>query len=1064
MESDSTDTIHPNSGQLFEGRQSPAIREALWRLIGEVKGNDALAPVTVVGPSRYANLSLRQEFGRSNFVNVRFIVMPVLSELLGGARLAQSGRKPLSAVLESVLLRTVMAKTTGPLAAVRDHLATQTSVRTSFGELRRVSDDVLTSLEQQGGVRGDLIRMYREFREKTAGEWYDSEDLAEAATDALQRGDVPGLVDLGSIVFYLPRNVSPAETNLIESLAQQQRCSVLLGTTGDDEPDRPVRTLVEALIPLLGEPLMPDDDNSAMALLPNEALLHIAPTAHEEMRWVIRRIVQQAAERGTPFHRMAILYRMDNPYASLIRDELRMANIPMAGPDRETLADSAVGRALTGLLDMSGGEFRRADVMEWLTGCPIRPPSGRMTGFNPSRWDSLTRKAGIVRGLDQWRDRLNLHAELLSEEATRRVSAEEITEARAERMKSEAAAGLEVLDFVETLAADLEPPEDSSPWRAFCGWAAELLDRYLDPNIPEDEVAALDKIRHALDELGAADSISKGTTQDEFSQTVDALLRATIGHLGVTGQGVFVSTIAASAGMTFDRVWLVGMVEGGMPPAVRPDPLLPEADWQAAGGQSRFAERIARERYDYLSAVATSPHRELSYPLANAASQREAYPSRWFLEQASFLEEAPVHTNGLYKLRDRPWLTVDDSAEHALTDTADAALADRHDYNLQRLLQWKNIGFRLRVHPFAQEGTLARATRLGRSRNLGRLTEYDGNLTSVAQEVRFGRNLTLSPLSPTSLENWATCPFRYFLGHVLRLSALETPEETTTINALERGSLIHRILERYMEETDAQGQLPAPREEWSAPSRKRLMQIAEEEFSKAESRGVTGKRLLWGLEKQDILTDLETFLEEDAKLRAKLHTGKVLVEAGFGFGGTTVDVEEPEKQVRFRGYIDRIDVSEDGSSVLVLDYKTGSASPYAGLKDDPIDQGKRLQLGVYSLAAEQLVPDATTVQAAYWFTTTRGGFAFSPPDYFNIQDDRVRERFHEGLSTIVSGIEDGVFPANPGPPDRDKPSNCRFCDFDSLCAARRTDQWERKQSDPLLSDYLSLSGGGGEDH
>ncbi len=441
MHTSSNDTRPSIRGQLLVGRQSPELRETLWELIGEAKGGDPLAPVTVVGPSRYVNLSLRQNLGRCNFANVRFIVMPVLSELLGGAALARMGRKPLPAVLQSVLVREVLAEATGPLASVRDHPATHASVRASFRELRQVGEKVLNVLAARGHVRADVVRLYREFRRKNGREWYDSEDLAEAAASAVHRDDVPGLEDLGSIVFYLPRDVSPAETKLMDALAQRQRCSVLLGTTDDAEADRPVRALARALIPLLGQPETAGQNHDKLPLLPNEARLHVAPNAHQELRWVIRRIVREAGEAGIPFHRMAVLYRMDNPYASLILDELRMADIPVAGPDRSTLADSAVGRALTGLLAMSGSDFRRADVMSWLTGCPIRPAGGRATGLNPSRWDSLTRKAGIVRGMDQWRDRLNLYAERLSEDAARLAGAEEITEARAERMKSEAAAG-----------------------------------------------------------------------------------------------------------------------------------------------------------------------------------------------------------------------------------------------------------------------------------------------------------------------------------------------------------------------------------------------------------------------------------------------------------------------------------------------------------------------------------------------------------------------------------------------------------------------------------------------
>ena len=1062
-----------NAGLLIMDRQSPALTEALWRLVREAKSGDVLAPVTVVGPTRYANLSLRHELGRAGFVNVRFIVLPMLSELLGGAALARSGRKPLTAVMESVSSRAALSQATGPLAPVREHPSTHASVRSSFRELRTVGDGVLAALESQGGVRGEVVRLYRAFRANLVNDWYDVEDLAEAAAESLRRGETPGLDDLGLIVFYLPGNASSAETGLMEALARQRRCAVLLAITGDAEADEPAERLSERLQPLLAHARTADGAVRESSLLPGEILsgearLHISPNAHEELRWVIRQIVQEARERKTPFHRMAILYRAENPYGSLIRDEMRLAGIPMAGPGREALADTAVGRALAGLLRLSGGEFGRADVMAWLTGCPIRPPAGRTPGFNPSGWDSLTRKAGIVGGLDQWRSRLNTYAGQLTEDAERRLRAEEITESRASRMRGEATAARNALAFIERLAEDFRPPAEGSSWERFCQWAEGLLDIYLSRDIPEHEAVALDQIRRTLEGLRAADSIAPATTREAFRQTIEESLRAPMGHLGVTGQGVFVSPFSTAAGMSFDAIWLVGMIEGQTPPAVRPDPLLPESGWQSAGGPSRLAERVAEERYDFLSAVASAPRRALSYPVADASSQRQAYPSRWFLEQATALEGGRVHTSDLPKLRGRPWLTVDESGEQALSSVSDTALADVHDFHLHRLLQWRREGKRQDTHPLAQVGTLAKSAMLGQRRNLRRLTEFDGNLSGVAETAGFGQQLKQAPVSATSLESWATCPFRYFLGHVLRLSALETPEEIATISPLDRGLLVHDILERFIKDTTEANELPAPGEAWSERGQSRLASIAEEEFSKGESRGVTGKRLLWELAKQDIRDDLETFLEEDANLRALHGTARLQVETGFGFGGDTPVVEDTETQVRFRGRIDRVDLSADGSSALVIDYKTGSASQYTGLDKDPIDQGRRLQLGVYSLAAQQLVPGADGVQAAYWFTSTGARLRFAPDGYFDISNGEIRERFREGVSTIVAGIAGGVFPANPGQlvsfgQTRSGPSNCGFCDFDSLCPARRIDIWERKKSDSLLSDYLALSGEVGEE-
>ena len=216
----------------------------------------------------------------------------------------------------------------------------------------------------------------------------------------------------------------------------------------------------------------------------------------------------------------------------------------------------------------------------------------------------------------------------------------------------------------------------------------------------------------------------------------------------------------------------------------------------------------------------------------------------------------------------------------------DPALADGHDYRLNRLLRWRNVEGRLESHPLAQEGTLARANRLGRSRYQPRLTEFDGNLSALAAVAGFGGTLQSGPVSPTSLESWATCPYRYFLGHVLRLSALETPEETAAINALERGRLMHQVLERFVIDTQEARAMPAPGQPWGEDDRRRLMQIAEQSFADAESRGVTGKPLLWDLAKQDMRDDLTTFLEEDDRLRADTGTAGCCRRPGSGWAAT----------------------------------------------------------------------------------------------------------------------------------------------------------------------------------
>lgn len=1053
-------------GGMMVVRRSPALTEELRRLVRRAKSDDVLAPVTVVSPTRYSSLSLRQELGRSDFVNVRFTDIPGISDMLGGPHLAREGRGPLTAVLESALLREVIDQAGQPLQRVRDHPAALNSLRTSFRELRASDEGVLLALERRGGLSAETVRLYHLFRKRTRCTWYDrKEDLTEAAAGVVSvRGAAAGS-ELGLIIFYLPRNPSPAETRLIKALARHGRCVVMLGTTGDKRADGPLLTLAEALGATTGQYGAVEEKEGLPALPPGETRLHIAPNAHEEIRWVIRRIIEGAEEKGTPFHKMAILYRADNPYATLIPTELRLAGVPVAGPDRTTLGETPAGRTLAGLLSLSGGELGRAEVMAWLTGCPIKVQGTGRAGFSPSRWDRLTKKAGIVGGLREWRSRLTSYERSLLEEADRREQDGETSQGRTDGMRAEAAEAREALSFVENLAEALKPPEFKRPWKEHCEWALRLLDTYLssEPRGPEEMVDSdgLGKVRRRVEELAAMDKVTAGTDLGEFRRAVEDSLSVQRGRLGPTGEGVFVSSLTDAAGMNFDALWMVGLIEGRMPPAVRPDPLLPEPDLRGYSGRSRIDRQAAAERYDYLSALAGSTARTLSYPAVDAASEAKAYPSRWFLEQATALEGRPVHTSDIADLKDRHWLTVVESGIHALAGAGDAALADTQDYNLSRLLQWRNSGRSPARHPLVLDGSLARAARMVRKRRLRRLTEFDGNLSSSAATSRFREKLDRSAVSATSLESWAACPFRYFLGHVLRLGTVETPEEIMTISALERGSLVHKILERFLRDVGAEGSLPEPGEGWSMQARDRIMGIARQEFAAAESRGVTGKRMLWKLEKQDIEADLDTFLQEDAQVRGEHRSASIRVEATFGFEGVPPAVMELSDGTRvgFRGMADRLDISADGSSVLVIDYKTGGSRSYRELEDDVIDRGRRLQLGIYSLAARNIEPAAGRFRAAYWFATARGGFQFAPRGYLDMGDERASRRFREGISTIVEGIRLGLFPANPGRRDRGGGANCRFCDFDSLCPARRQEIWDTKRADPILSGYVDLAGG-----
>jgi hypothetical protein len=1052
-------------------------RVRLRRLVDELKSGDPLDPVTVVVPSTYAALSLRQETGRSGMANVRFVVLARLSELLGAPTLSADMRRPMTHLIEASGVRTVAAAAEGPLASTRDHPQTRRSLRNTFRQLRHASPAALDRLSDGPSVPAETVRLYRRFREVT-GPYYDREELAQSAAVSVRAlgaedGQTTGLDEMGPVIVYLVHDFSPGERELVEALANRSSCALLLGLTGDAEADRPLHATAERFLSTFGPPEMWADDSR-----PTSSHLVVAPNGQQEVRWAIRHMLK-ASQDGVPFHRMAVLYRKTEPYGVLIREEMELAGLPVAGPDTTPLSQRAAGRTLLGLLKLSTGELSRDAVMAWLTSCPIRSPDRtRGAQVSPTEWDLISRKALIVRGREQWLDRLDSHAARVSKRADASTELGDMSESSATRLHREARASQALKGFISKLADDIRPTHSGSSWAEFSQWARGLMEGYFDhrAGLPPVEADSEQRVTEMLLELEGADELEPRPSLAVFVQAIEESLESAGGHLGQTGRGVFVGPLGSAVGLEFDLVHVAGMVEGAVPPKSRDDPLVPDRDRRRAGGQAQGlplqqAHR-AEERYDYLAALATSRSRVLSYPVSDPIGGRTHYPSRWFLEEASSLEGAPVYTSTLDGMSHRPWLSRIASVEAFLETNetggigqtgAGEVLADIHDYDLGSIWQWRGAGCRVSQHPLVLETHLAGGFELDAGRLSQRLTRWDGDVSAVATDAHRIDPTDRTSDSPSRLERWARCPFSYLLGYELKLGALERPEDITTISPADKGLLIHRILELFISEVLEQGEFPSASQPWNDEHRTKLHRIAGAAFGEAESTGTTGKAVLWELERREILSDLDSFLEADNRQRERFGTATTFVEARFGMPGSSAaqswpgaSIELPDgTSLRFHGLIDRVDVTSSGRDALVIDYKTGSAAPYSGIAKDQIDRGRRLQLPVYSLAARGALGEEVGVHAAYWFVSEREGFKLAPPEPVALDD--VLEQFEGAVTTIVSGIREGLFPANPGQPRQGSFENCRYCDFDSLCPAYRDVAWRRKKADPRLARYRKLA-------
>jgi RecB family exonuclease len=1006
---------------------APALR-ALRDAVATAKAADPLAPVTVVVSSNPSGVAARRQLGRGaagpiwgttpGLAGVTFVTPYRLAELLGSSRLAAAGRRPVSTPVIAAAVRRVLATEPGVFADVATHPTTEQRLVAAHRELSELGADSLTALGRTSRRAADVVRIHRATGALLASGWFQEQDLAAAAVEAVL-ADPGTLRSFGPVVVHLPVALTASQANLLATVASTAPMTVVAGLTGHPDADR----LVLRSLARLGiePPAVPAPGSTAVTTSASTNVVSVSD-ADDEVRHAIRGVVA-AAHQGVTLDRMAVLYATTEPYARLVREQLDAAGIPANGTAVTDVGGSLAGRTLVGLLRLPDRDLRRDDLMALVAAGPFRWNGAAVAS---RRWEVLSRRAGVVKGVDQWRARLAILADDLRAEADAAASDtdHDWRVARVERDQQHLAA---LASFVDELDAALARGRRARTWGALAAWCRELLRRTLGgehqrQQWPEIEQRAADKLDEILDRLGGLDAVDPHVDLASFRRTLQLELEAGLGRVGRLGDGVLVGRIGLAEGLELERTWVLGMAEGTFPSRPREDSLLPDRERAAAGDAlDRRMERPGEEHRQLLAALAcTTGEVTLLYPRGDLRVTAERPPSRWL--------PAEGH------------VTVVPSFAAAVT-TANLP-ATEQEYALRTLVTPSAP-----VHPLLVTGPPARSVALVLARASTDFTRFDGNL--AGHPVTAPRD-TQAIFSASRLEAWARCPFAYFARYVLGIEPVEEPELRLEIDPLVRGTLVHRILERFV--AGALGDPPSPGHRWDDADLARLLTIAGEEASTVERRGLTGHALYWRNERRLIERDLARFVAEDATWRHDHCAVPDGTEVAFGIDGqppVTVALADG-RSVRVRGSIDRVDAVPGG--YVVLDYKTGTAATIKA--EDPHAGGTRLQLYLYAAAIRALkaAPQAE-VGAYYWYVTDRGGFRRSGYQVTAAVEAEVLA----AIGRIDAGIAAGVFPQHPTDSTRSGWVACEYCDPDGLGPRDARRRFERMALAGQLDDYLELA-------
>jgi len=984
--------------------------DALAEAIGRAKGDDRLAPVTVVVSTNVSGVMARRALGRSGGVlGVDVITLGRVAELVAGPSLAAEGRQPVSSPVLDVAIAKVLAADSGVFEPVADHPTTITALREIHTELRLGGVDAVRAIARRGRRGAEVARVSGTVEASLRSRWYDEADVLGRATELLADGPPPGI---GHLVVYLPQRLDAMSAALLRALVDVAPTTVVSALTGDPDADDGVIAAINAAGGTVDHSATTDD---APRCVPD--VLVSTTDADDEVRVAVRAAVD--AGRGTltgepvPFERIGIFWPTHAPYARLVEHHLNADEVPWNGRGGTAIAERIAPRLLLDLLDIDRRRFRRSDLFELLADVPTRDADGRRRPI--AEWQRVARAVGVSEGSDWNR--------LRSVDADSRW----------------AAPATQLVEFVDELGAQLGRPDERRTWKAWTDWSTEQLTRWLGPRaeikLSDAEYRAWEALMTTLDRLRSLDHVAEPATRHRFRSVLENELDAASVREGRIGTGVVTGSLAAAPGLDLDVAIVVGAVDGLMPPAPRPNALLSEADRTAAGlaSSDEHADRI----HHALRSVVDGCYTVITAPRGDLRATTEHRLSRW-------IEPPPGDRSRAI-----------DSSIAGLRDLADPPC--EREYRLRSRLR-SGVPADLASVGALRDPMVERAVTMRVRRASGQFTEYDGDLTGVKVPSLGDR-----PVSPTQIQTWSSCPHAYFSRYLLGVRPIEEVDREISIRPLDSGSLQHDVLDRLHRDV-LDGRLPQPTSGWGPEHREALLQHFDDVCGDVERRGRSGRPATWFGARAALRADVLEWLERDGAVLAS-HGGEIVgSEIGFGrvprddAGNELFSVWEPVavpladgRSLPVFGSADRIDRWSDGT-VTVTDHKTGNDNYKQLGADDPTLDHSVFQLPAYAAAARTLVPDAPTIRAEYSMFG-KGKYARRDLTF----TDEVWERVAASLGHVVDGIESGWFPQCPEAPGFRLWIACEHCDPDGIGTDDAWARWSAKRNDPRSARWFAES-------
>lgn len=735
-----------------------------------------------------------------------------------------------------------------------------------------------------------------------------------------------------------------------------------------------------------------------------------------EIQLIAKEIKRLLVEEKVSPEKICVAFNLISDHSKIIRDVFSEYNIPFNLTDRYSLSESPIIIALINLLEIIENNFYYKNIFRTLSGKWIE-----LDGVDLSNILKVASNLKIVAGYNNWIESIDNVIEeikLKSNDEERNFLPEECY--------------LKAKEDINKISEILEPFRQKLKIREFHNHLTNLIvslkiiPKALNDHsdYTEKNVRALTSFVQTIKNLFELLEIESGR-DSRFSLSFylknikSALQFSRYNVREKIDSGVLITSINEIRGLKFDYLFIGGMTDGEFPTRYQPEIFM--------SGSFRKEEykHLLEQRYHFYQALCTV--KKALYLTSPLSDEKKEFTVSTFVKDLSSIAKTG-------RLVAEDFDNIIASKRELLSSISEAELNDNNEIretiretglNTDSLKQNLEID-KLRIeNPFNE--------------NI-----YSGYLSNNLDEESLSalKKLSEGSYSATQLEEYAKCPFQYFLRRILFVETIEEPTEE--IEAFEIGSLIHSILYTFYKTiVESNKKIENCSDEEFAEHVRLIFSIAEkktEHIRFSSPYSFFEREKIFGINGNKKHSILYKFLEEERK--EKQGFKPEFFEIEFGYKKSSAS-EVELNGIKFRGKIDRIDINEDKKFYKVIDYKLSGRKPS---KED-LKLGIALQLPLYLFATKKLLQaefkEEFNPASAEIYSLKIFNEEFGRKVIHNLEAKKISEEdlvsssrelikiFEEAVPVYVEKIRKGIFHLSTLEKREEKV--CGFCEFKSIC-------------------------------